>query len=396
MVFNRSIKNDINMRVFEALASGSLLLTNDLGENGQGELFRDGAHLAAYREADDLLDKIEFYLRREKLRERIAAAGRAEVVEKHTFGHRMEQVLRAVQAALARIAVAVTAVRANPQSPGWGGIVQPGVLTPGPATPATASVLSPERGGIVEPGVLTPGMQSASSPPFSSSPRRATPANAEARTMSPRWGSVEGREGDRTAKPAAHAAGYMMSPRRGSESRGGCDTPHPAANAAGYVMSPRWGSPDAPDRCMTPATGRNTQEPSYFAHVRPEILALVPETARAVLDIGCGAGRLGEAIKARQQAEVVGIELNESAAAAARRGSTRCASATSSRSTWRCRRAGSTRSSAAIFSSTSANPSGCSVRAREWLAPDGAARRQHSQRAASQRGAIGSRGELDL
>ncbi len=29
-VFNRSIKNDINMRVFEALASGSLLVTNDL------------------------------------------------------------------------------------------------------------------------------------------------------------------------------------------------------------------------------------------------------------------------------------------------------------------------------------------------------------------------------
>ena len=60
MVFNRSIKNDLNMRVFEGLASGSLLLTNDLGENGQDELFRDGAHLAAYREADDLVDKIEY------------------------------------------------------------------------------------------------------------------------------------------------------------------------------------------------------------------------------------------------------------------------------------------------------------------------------------------------
>ena len=47
-------------------------------------------------------------------------------------------------------------------------------------------------------------------------------------------------------------------------------------------------------------------------------MALIPETARSVLDIGCGAGRLGEAIKARQQAEVVGIELDEGAAAAAR------------------------------------------------------------------------------
>ena len=50
-------------------------------------------------------------------------------------------------------------------------------------------------------------------------------------------------------------------------------------------------------------------DPFYFGHARPEVLALVPESARRVLDIGCGAGRLGEAIKARQQAEVVGIEL---------------------------------------------------------------------------------------
>ena len=59
-------------------------------------------------------------------------------------------------------------------------------------------------------------------------------------------------------------------------------------------------------------------DPVYFGHARPEVLALVPATARRVLDIGCGAGRLGEALKARQQAEVVGIELDEAAAAAAR------------------------------------------------------------------------------
>ena len=60
------------------------------------------------------------------------------------------------------------------------------------------------------------------------------------------------------------------------------------------------------------------QDAVYFGHARPELLALIPTTARTVLDIGCGAGRLGEAIKARQPAEVVGVELNETAAAAAR------------------------------------------------------------------------------
>jgi hypothetical protein len=62
IVFNRSLKDDVNMRVFEALACGSLLLTNDLAENGQAELFRDGVHLATYRDADDLLDKAAYYL----------------------------------------------------------------------------------------------------------------------------------------------------------------------------------------------------------------------------------------------------------------------------------------------------------------------------------------------
>jgi cyclopropane fatty-acyl-phospholipid synthase-like methyltransferase len=57
---------------------------------------------------------------------------------------------------------------------------------------------------------------------------------------------------------------------------------------------------------------------SYFDHGRPELLALIPETAERVLDIGCGAGRLGAAIKERQAATVIGIEIDESAAAIAR------------------------------------------------------------------------------
>ena len=82
------------MRVFEALACGSLLVTNELSENGQAELFRDGVHLATYCEHTDLLDKLAFYLAREATREKIAAAGRAEAIARHTYGHRMEQILR--------------------------------------------------------------------------------------------------------------------------------------------------------------------------------------------------------------------------------------------------------------------------------------------------------------
>ena len=116
-------------------------------------------------------------------------------------------------------------------------------------------------------------------------------------------------------------------------------------------------------------SAQNAHDPFYFGHARPEVLALVPETARAVLDIGCGAGRLGEALKARQQAEVVGVELNRAAAAVGapasrpgvcrRRRGARPAVA---------RRAGLMRSSAATFSSTCASPSACCDRpGRGWL-----------------------------
>ncbi len=63
---------------------------------------------------------------------------------------------------------------------------------------------------------------------------------------------------------------------------------------------------------------KTVPDPFYFGYPRPEVVAFVPQTARRVLDIGCGAGRLGEAIKQRQQATVSGIELDAQAAAAAR------------------------------------------------------------------------------
>ena len=60
------------------------------------------------------------------------------------------------------------------------------------------------------------------------------------------------------------------------------------------------------------------RSPGYYEFARPELLALVPESAERVLDVGCGAGRLGEALKARQAARVVGIEVVPEAARRAR------------------------------------------------------------------------------
>jgi GT2 family glycosyltransferase/tetratricopeptide (TPR) repeat protein len=124
IVFNRSIGDDVNMRVFEALACGSLLLTNDLHGSGQDELFRDGVHLATYRDPEEMLDKIAYYLARDDLRRRIAARGRELALAEHTYGHRMESILRAAEDR-ASSATVPAAGRVRAADPGLTSIVIP-------------------------------------------------------------------------------------------------------------------------------------------------------------------------------------------------------------------------------------------------------------------------------
>jgi tetratricopeptide (TPR) repeat protein len=96
-VFNRSVDGDLNLRVFEALACGSLLTTDTLEKNGLDELFRDGTHLVTYTNGEELLDKVRYYLAHDDLRERIARSGRQEALSRHTFVHRMRRVLDVIQ-----------------------------------------------------------------------------------------------------------------------------------------------------------------------------------------------------------------------------------------------------------------------------------------------------------
>lgn len=47
----------------------------------------------------------------------------------------------------------------------------------------------------------------------------------------------------------------------------------------------------------------------YYSHARDDLIRLVPRDARRVLEIGCGAGMTGKALKDRGVEEVVGVEL---------------------------------------------------------------------------------------
>jgi hypothetical protein len=97
IVLNTTIADDVNMRVFEALASGSLVLTNRLSrESGLEELFVDRKHLVLY-DPDNVLDLIRYYLDHAEEREQVAATGYDEALSKHTYEHRVEQILETVR-----------------------------------------------------------------------------------------------------------------------------------------------------------------------------------------------------------------------------------------------------------------------------------------------------------
>lgn len=92
IVFNISMLDDLNMRTFEAMATGSFLLTNWIPTIE--EFFQDGKHLALYRSHDEMVDKVKYYLKHDDEREKIAQAGYEEVMAKHTIQHRVDVILK--------------------------------------------------------------------------------------------------------------------------------------------------------------------------------------------------------------------------------------------------------------------------------------------------------------
>jgi SAM-dependent methyltransferase len=69
----------------------------------------------------------------------------------------------------------------------------------------------------------------------------------------------------------------------------------------------------------TPPPPSTEAAPEYFSHPRPDVIVAVPETARRIVELGCGAGVVGAAIKERQACSYVGIEMSPVAAALAAR-----------------------------------------------------------------------------
>ena len=83
-------------KIYEALACKSFVLVDR--QQDVFRLFEDGTHLVGFDGIEDLREKINFYLRHPGEREKIARQGYREVMEKHTYKHRIKKMLSALKA----------------------------------------------------------------------------------------------------------------------------------------------------------------------------------------------------------------------------------------------------------------------------------------------------------
>ena len=83
---------DANMRCFEAMGCGALLITqlpSELEKLG----FRDKEHFVGFSNMDMLIEIVDYYLKTDNERERIAANGRNLVLSRHTYEVRASEII---------------------------------------------------------------------------------------------------------------------------------------------------------------------------------------------------------------------------------------------------------------------------------------------------------------
>jgi spore maturation protein CgeB len=84
----------IRLRDFEATMSGAFYLVEHFDE--LGDFFEIGREIVTFATADDLADKIRFYLAHDSAREKIRHAGRLRALGEHTWQLRFQEAFRAM------------------------------------------------------------------------------------------------------------------------------------------------------------------------------------------------------------------------------------------------------------------------------------------------------------
>jgi len=88
-------KLQFSVRVYQIMGSGCFLLTEYIP--GIEELFVPGKHLDVFHTKEEMIEKIDYYLKHEEERERIALEGQKEVFDKYTIDKSVKRYLSVIQ-----------------------------------------------------------------------------------------------------------------------------------------------------------------------------------------------------------------------------------------------------------------------------------------------------------
>lgn len=93
IVINESTKKlDLNLRVFEGMVAGALMITNNC-KNGIEKLFTDKKDIIIYKNAKDAINLIKHYIEFETKRTIIASAGLDNVINNHCQINRIHKLI---------------------------------------------------------------------------------------------------------------------------------------------------------------------------------------------------------------------------------------------------------------------------------------------------------------
>jgi len=87
-----------NMRLYESTGVGTLLITDH--KDNLHTLFEPGKEVVAYRSAEECIELINYYQKHEEERKAIAHSGQQRTLRKHTYFHRMQELVDIVTALL--------------------------------------------------------------------------------------------------------------------------------------------------------------------------------------------------------------------------------------------------------------------------------------------------------
>jgi spore maturation protein CgeB len=89
---SRPVTRHMHLREFEAPMCGALYMTGYTDE--VAECFEPGKEVVVYRNEEELLDKVRYYLAHPAEGERVRSAGLARALAEHTYQHRFETLFR--------------------------------------------------------------------------------------------------------------------------------------------------------------------------------------------------------------------------------------------------------------------------------------------------------------